>query len=83
MILDADCFLTKNFSYENLFHEQKILMDTESWTTHPEWWMASIQIINDTPLTKLANRPVIAVTPQILVTELVCELTDYLSHKKK
>lgn len=83
LILDSDCFLTKYFSYENLFYQGKILIDRENWIVHPEWWLASTQIINEIPLTELANQPVIAVTPQILVTDIVCELLDYLSHKEK
>lgn len=50
---------------------------------HPDWWIASAEIINETPLTKLANHPVIGVTPQILVTDIVHELIDHLGYKKK
>lgn len=83
LILDCDCFLTKYFSYENLFYQDKILIDRENWTVHPEWWLASAEIISDVPVTKLASQPVIAVTPQILITEIARELLDYLSHKEK
>lgn len=83
LVLDADCFLTKKFWYENLFYQEKILINTESWMVHPEWWLASAEIINEVSLSKLANKPVISVTPQILITNVVWELVDYLNEKKK
>jgi len=81
LVLDADCFLTKNFSYENLFHQNKILINTQSWMAHPEWWLASREIIEEVTVTKIGSAPVMWVTPQILVTDIVCELIDNLSQK--
>ncbi len=83
LILDTDCFLTKPFSYNNLFYQDKILMNRESWSHHPDWWFGSLKIINDVPLTTVAAQLAIAVTPQILVTNIVCELLDYLSHNEE
>ena len=81
LILDADCFLTKPFAYKDLFHEGKIIMDKESWTNQPHWWFDSIGIIEGVSLNELASQPAIAVTPQIVVTEIVCQLLDYLDAK--
>ena len=82
LILDTDCFLTKPFSYKDLFYEGKILLDKEPWTNNPDWWLSAVKIIDDTPLTKVATQLTISATPQILVTDIVCELLDYLKNRE-
>jgi hypothetical protein len=82
LILDADCFLTKPFSYKDLFHEGKIIIDKICWTHNPGWWLDSMKIIEEVSLHELSAQLAMAVTPQILVTEVVCQLVDYLNHKE-
>ena len=80
LVLDSDCVLTKSFDYENLFHHEKLIMNTNSWKVHKKWWLNSARIINIS-LEIVKEHPVMAVTPEILITSSVCELLDFLTNK--
>ena len=80
LVLDADCFLTRYFTYTNLFHGDKLITNTESWTVHKDWWLNSLNIM-EMSLEEISNNAVIAATPQSLKTGVVLELLDLLDHK--
>ncbi len=82
LVLDSDCFLTRSFDYENLFFDEKLIMNTNSWKVHKIWWVNSADII-DIPLEPVKENPVMAVTPEILITSSVCELLDFLKNKNE
>jgi hypothetical protein len=80
LVLDADCFLTRSFSYESLFCDHKLITNTESWTVHKDWWLNSLDIL-EMSVDQISNNPVIAATPQTLKTGLVRQLLDFIDEK--
>ena len=82
LILDTDCFLTKAFTYNDLFHEGKIIVDTVPWTNEPYRWFWSMDIIDGVSFNELSAQLAISVTPQILVTDVVRQLLTYLYQKE-
>jgi len=82
LVLDSDCFLTKPFDYEKLFHHEKLIMNSNSWKVHKNWWLNSANIMG-IPFDILKEKPVIGVTPEILITSSVCDLLDFLTYKNE
>jgi len=80
LVLDSDCFLTKPFGYDNLFSDQQLLTNSNSWKIHKNWWISSAKIL-DIPVKMIQNQPVMGVTPQTLITSYVSELLSFLSSK--
>lgn len=85
LVLDSDIFLTKSFSYSDMFYNNKIKMSSEKFckgnisdfAVNPSWWEASCKVLNY-DVKNLYERDLMSATPQILITSVVKELIQRL-----
>lgn len=85
LVLDSDIFLTKPFSYSDMFCSGKLKMSSEKFckgnisdfAVNPSWWESSCKVLNYN-ITDLYERDLMSVTPQILITSIVKELIQRL-----
>ncbi len=80
LVLDSDCFLTKQFSYNDLFCDGKIVMNCDENSIFSHWWDESLCLL-EYPASILENKPRMGVTPEILISSVVRDLINYLNEK--
>ena len=88
LVVDSDIYLVKPLKYEDLFHYNKIKYSFEEYqtandkyhSTNSNWWINSCKILNY-PIEKLYNNKfLMCVTPQLLITNKVKELINYINN---
>jgi len=93
LILDADHYLTRPFSVNDIFHTEnnitKIKYHSEPWqtlnnedySTNSQWWTASCGILNYDETNLHDKTDLMGVTPQIFHTKIMLNLLTFLEHK--
>lgn len=88
LILDSDVYLTKRFSFENMFHEGKIKYNSESWpdnspnfSTNTRWWNSSAELLNFPNDILMKEKNLLSVTPVVFETDIVKMIIEDMTKK--
>jgi len=86
LVVDSDMYLNQPLRYQDLFYDNKIKYTSEPYqtkndkyhSTNSNWWASSCKVLNY-PIENLYNdEKLMGVTPQVLITQTVKNLIEYL-----
>lgn len=88
LVLDIDMYLIKTLKMSDMFYENKIIYTNEVFPfnnppgyTNKSWWENSCKLLDYNVEKLFHHHDLMGVTPQLLVTDIVCNLIELLKNK--